>query len=297
MVGSQATFFRIFDFDQSGDLSFEESAALALALQVPLRDDRLPPLSNWGARLFFLSNLPTLLIRPKLSLSFSRRGLWEKERERESRAERDVRVTFGVLRQERDRSLAKNDETWDDLGVLASVVVLYILLSTLYFAHSEPWGYLESLYFVLISLTTVGLGDRVPDFRNQFLPKRAPGVRVFFKTEMPQIRIIFSSHTRALSLSLSKERRGKEPSRDSYINSSDYDIGKHGIWRSTSLWSSAWASWARSSQPSPHSASPPPRSSPRKKPNTPPVRRIARLVPPLSQTRTPPPRIPTCRNR
>merc|ERR1712020_427868 len=42
------------------------------------------------------------------------------------------------------------------------VVAIYLLIGTILFAEWEDWNYLDSVYFCVISLTKIGLGDLVP---------------------------------------------------------------------------------------------------------------------------------------
>ncbi|XP_077434332.1 potassium channel subfamily K member 10 [Vanacampus margaritifer] len=41
--------------------------------------------------------------------------------------------------------------------------LIFLAVPTVFFQKSEDWSFLESLYFVVITLTTVGFGDYVPD--------------------------------------------------------------------------------------------------------------------------------------
>lgn len=49
-------------------------------------------------------------------------------------------------------------------GFLPALGILFLLLSagTLFYSHSEKWSYLDSLYFSVITLATVGYGDLHP---------------------------------------------------------------------------------------------------------------------------------------
>ena len=42
------------------------------------------------------------------------------------------------------------------------VIAVYLLIGTILFAEWEHWNYLDSVYFCVISLTKIGLGDLVP---------------------------------------------------------------------------------------------------------------------------------------
>ena len=48
------------------------------------------------------------------------------------------------------------------LYILAGLLVVYIFSVPVCFVYTEHWDYLKSIYFVNISITTVGLGDIIP---------------------------------------------------------------------------------------------------------------------------------------
>lgn len=55
----------------------------------------------------------------------------------------------------------------DDFNLPVSVAILlllgYIMLGALMFYQRERWSYFESVYFVFISMSTIGFGDYVPE--------------------------------------------------------------------------------------------------------------------------------------
>jgi len=48
------------------------------------------------------------------------------------------------------------------LGALSSLVILVLLSGTVFYHHLEGWSWLDSLYFCVITLTTIGFGDLYP---------------------------------------------------------------------------------------------------------------------------------------
>ncbi|XP_014242307.1 TWiK family of potassium channels protein 7-like isoform X2 [Cimex lectularius] len=46
--------------------------------------------------------------------------------------------------------------------VAMSVLLIYLVVGAIFFAVGEPWSYFDSMYFLFISVTTVGYGDFVP---------------------------------------------------------------------------------------------------------------------------------------
>ncbi|MFH1500806.1 MAG: potassium channel family protein [archaeon] len=48
--------------------------------------------------------------------------------------------------------------------LLSAILILIVLLAagTVIYSHTEGWRYLDSLYFTVITVTTIGYGDFVP---------------------------------------------------------------------------------------------------------------------------------------
>lgn len=60
-----------------------------------------------------------------------------------------VRAVVGVVAEPRGRALAL-------------LVTAQLLTGTLFFVLAEGWGWLDALYFCVMVLTTIGLGDLAP---------------------------------------------------------------------------------------------------------------------------------------
>jgi hypothetical protein len=65
----------------------------------------------------------------------------------------------------------EHDDTDDNLPVILPVVifVMYIFLGGLMYTCWEDWGYLDSFYFVFISISTIGFGDFTPAHTKYFI--------------------------------------------------------------------------------------------------------------------------------
>ncbi len=58
------------------------------------------------------------------------------------------------------------------ISILATLITSFLfLVPAVIFSHLEPgWTYFDGLYFVYISMTTIGLGDFVPAFQTEDTP-------------------------------------------------------------------------------------------------------------------------------
>ncbi len=45
---------------------------------------------------------------------------------------------------------------------LFTLVIVFLLIGTVFFAHIEGWRYVDAFYFSAITLSTVGYGDLAP---------------------------------------------------------------------------------------------------------------------------------------
>jgi potassium channel subfamily K protein 16 len=55
------------------------------------------------------------------------------------------------------------------LSVAGVILIIYILLGGIMYLFWEDWNYLESIYFVFISISTIGIGDITPAHPKYFI--------------------------------------------------------------------------------------------------------------------------------
>jgi len=55
-----------------------------------------------------------------------------------------------------------DDEFNLPVSVAFVMLVVYIIIGAVVFCFEEGWGFLDSFYFVFISMSTIGFGDFVP---------------------------------------------------------------------------------------------------------------------------------------
>ena len=67
-----------------------------------------------------------------------------------------------------DSSLAKGSRTgrtflhWKELMVPVVTLAVYVLVGYILYNQEEGWGLIDSAYFAVLTITTVGYGDLVP---------------------------------------------------------------------------------------------------------------------------------------
>jgi hypothetical protein len=49
-----------------------------------------------------------------------------------------------------------------EFRALLLLMVVMLISGTLFYAHYEDWGYLDALYFCVMTMSTIGYGDFVP---------------------------------------------------------------------------------------------------------------------------------------
>ena len=82
----------------------------------------------------------------------------------------------------------KVTEAQNRVGLLCVVIFLWCIIGSVYFHWVEKWSYEEALYFIFISLSTIGLGDFVPHtVRGQM------GLVVFCVVGLGLLAMIFDS--------------------------------------------------------------------------------------------------------
>jgi voltage-gated potassium channel Kch len=58
--------------------------------------------------------------------------------------------------------MAEFTEIKNNLYVSIALVIIIYILGTVFYHYIEGWSYLESVYFVTMTITTIGYGDFVP---------------------------------------------------------------------------------------------------------------------------------------
>ena len=66
-----------------------------------------------------------------------------------------------VRKKPREKTRTKEEHTVG-FGILTLVALLTLVVGTVFYRFAESWAWLDSLYFSVITLTTVGFGDLAP---------------------------------------------------------------------------------------------------------------------------------------
>ena len=99
----------------------------------------------------------------KMYTSYQNSQLWWQRSNKEKDAEE--RYLFG--------SGDSIDDSTDELqmhpAVALAIALSYMLFGAVMYKLWEPWTFLESFYFIFISVSTIGFGDYVPTEQDYFL--------------------------------------------------------------------------------------------------------------------------------
>ncbi len=58
--------------------------------------------------------------------------------------------------------MANNKNTQRDILIEISVLIILYIIGTLFYHEFEGWSYIDSIYFITATITTIGYGDVVP---------------------------------------------------------------------------------------------------------------------------------------
>ena len=81
----------------------------------------------------------------------------------------DAEATMPDERSESEDTVYEEDDFEPSPVFSVIFVVVYALLGALMYRRWEGWGYLESIYFIVVSLTTIGFGDINPKHHKFFI--------------------------------------------------------------------------------------------------------------------------------
>lgn len=83
----------------------------------------------------------------------------------------EILSRFYVSRQQKQKQISQTKirVTSTILFILAGCIV-FVTIPAVVFKHIEGWTTLEAIYFVVITLTTVGIGDYVAGIKTVFIP-------------------------------------------------------------------------------------------------------------------------------
>lgn len=83
----------------------------------------------------------------------------------------EILSRFYVFWQQKQKQISQTKirVTSTILFILAGCIV-FVTIPAVVFKHIEGWTTLEAIYFVVITLTTVGIGDYVAGIMTVFLP-------------------------------------------------------------------------------------------------------------------------------
>jgi hypothetical protein len=187
-----ARIIRKYDDDQSGRLSLEEMIEPVKELEDKLKaeygcsnydsiddDDEMvdevmvrnPKLSRRQSIIEAENKKREGVIRSKLVPMFDRAH--ESGHGTNADGEIDLMEGIAILVEiaEKRKKEAKADDAKDGVELITVAVALLLLLGTLIFSQLQRkagWTALDALYFCMITSTSVGLGDYVPDYLNKF---------------------------------------------------------------------------------------------------------------------------------
>ncbi|XP_069140159.1 potassium channel subfamily K member 18-like [Argopecten irradians] len=131
-------------------------------------------------------------------------------------SKKNVSVVFGV---------EIDDEFNLPPGIALAIMVIYLLIGCLMYPAWEDWSFLDSFYFVFISMSTIGFGDILPAHPKYFL---ISGVYLFIGLSLISMCINVGIEFFTIQMKRAKKRMNKAKDKMAEMSKEKMsEVGKH----------------------------------------------------------------------